>query len=94
MATCGVSEISDVAVWEKMEIACFNATETVRTCYDIVLQFWILNPLCETGEGGLQKILLSTLGIKVYCPKVLIMSDILFTLVIHRWRGGHLLLNA
>jgi hypothetical protein len=67
MATCGLSESNDVAVWEKMKIASFSATETVRTC-DNVLKFWILNPLCETGEGGLQKILLSTLGIKSMLP--------------------------
>lgn len=54
MAICGLSERYGVAVWEKMEIASFNATETVRTCYDNVLQFWNLSPLCETGEGGLQ----------------------------------------
>jgi len=74
-----------------MEIASCNATETVRMCFDNVLQFWILNPLCETGEGGLQQILLSTFDIKVCCPKILIISDILFTLIICRWRGGHLL---
>jgi hypothetical protein len=94
MATCGLSENNDVAVWEKMEIASCNATETVRTCYDIVLQFWFLNPLFETGEGVLQKILLSTLSVKVCCRKVLIIFDILFMLIIRRWQGGHLLLNA
>ena len=36
MATCGLSEGNDVAVWEKMEIASFNATETVRISYDNV----------------------------------------------------------
>jgi len=94
MATCALSESNDVAVWEKMGIASCNVTETIGMCYDDVLQFWILNPLCETGEGGLQQILLSTLGIKVCCPKFLIISDILFTLIIHRWQGSHLLLNA
>jgi hypothetical protein len=36
MAACGLSERNDVDVWEKMEIGSFNATETVRTCYDDV----------------------------------------------------------
>jgi hypothetical protein len=94
MAACGLSERNDVAVWEKMEIASCNATETIRTCYDNVLHFWILNPLCENAEGGLQQILQSTLGIKVCCPEFFIISDILFMLIIHRWQGGHLLLNA
>jgi hypothetical protein len=94
MATCVLSESNDVAVWKKMEIASFNATETVKTCYDTVLQFWILNPLCEKGEGGLQQILQSTLGIKVCCPMCLIIYNILFTLIIRRWQGGRLLLNA